>query len=240
MLKRSLQSLITLLAVLLALSSGVAHAQDASPLDEALQARWNTAEVPAVEGKLAFASDKKVELALSFGYQPNDDYANVFPILFDALYHINAEWGVGLRGSVLAAHSDTALKKFLDEHQPTLDTKLLYESQGGDLTVMATYRPVYGKWTAGVTNLGAFDWGLIAGLGAVFVKAPNASRTKLEQTAHFEGVLGMDAHVFFLDWLALRLEASIRLYQGTDRFMAPCFLGIGVSFYVPTSAGEDE
>ncbi len=228
------------LAASLAWNAPNATAQDNNALDAALDARWNTADVPAVEGNLRFVTEKTVELGVSFGYQPNDDYANVFPILLDAIYHINSDWGVGVRGSILVAHSDTELKTFLDDHQPGLDSRMLYEDQLGDIAVMGTYRPLYGKWTAGATNLGRFDWGILAGLGAVFVDAPNKARSAREKTAHFEGILGMDAHIFFKDWLALRLEASLRLYEGTDRFMVPCFLGVGLSFMVPTLAEEVE
>ena len=219
---------------------GVAFAQEESALDRALDARWNTQEVPAVEGNVRFVTARTMAFSLSFGYQPNDDYANIFPIMIDVFYHIDESWAVGLRGSLFMAHSDSRLKRFLEDHQPTLDVEMIYEGQLGDVEVLASYRPLYGKWTAGVTNLGAFDWGIFAGLGAVVVDAPNAGRTERETTAHFEGVLGMDAHVFFYDWLALRLEASLRLYQGTDRFLAPCFLGVGVSFYLPVGTSEGE
>ncbi len=224
---------------LLSLNVAMVFAQSSDALDRALDARWNTQDVPAVEGDIRFVTDHTVEIALSLGYQPNDDYANIVPIMLDVVYHIDASWSVGLRGSVLAAHADTELKRFLTKHQPTLDVEMLYEDQLGDLTVMAAYHPLYGKWTAGTTNLGAFDWGVFVGMGAVFVDAPNEALTKREKTAHFEGLLGMDAHVFFLDWLALRIEASIRLYQGTNRFMAPCFLGVGVSFFIPTGSSAE-
>ena len=231
--------LLALLSACVFAWGGNAFAQDTSALDEALEARWNTQEVPAVEGKIAFTHAGKLEFGLSIGYQPNDDYANIFPINIDVMYHIDEFWVVGMRGSLLMAHSDTKLKKFLEEQQPTLDTSMLYEDQLGDIAVMASYQPAYGKWTAGTNGLGAFDWGLLAGLGVAIVDAPDHKKMARKKTAHFEGVLGMNAHVFFTPWVALSLEASIRLYQGTDRFMAPCFLGLGVSFYAPVASSEE-
>ena len=236
---RHLICLVALLIACSCLCGTAAFAQDTSALDEALQARWNTQEVPAVEGKIAFTHAGKLEFGLSFGYQPNDDYANIFPIQFDVMYHIDEYWGVGLRGSLLMAHSDTKLKKFLEEQQPTLDASMLYEDQLGDIVVMAAYQPAYGKWTFGTDGLGAFDWGLFAGIGVAIVDAPDHAKLARKKTAHFEGLLGMNAHVFFFFFVALSLEASVRLYQGTDRFMAPCFLGLGVSFYVPVASPEE-
>ena len=231
--------LLALMTMGMLWGGSTASAQDASALDAVLHARWNTQEVVAVEGKIAFRHAKKLEFGLSLGYLPNDDYANIFPILLDVAYHIDEFWAVGLRGSLLMAHGDTKLKRFLQDHQPNLDVSMLYEEQLGDVTFMAAWHPAYGKWTAGLNGLGAFDWGLLAGLGVVIVDAPDKTKMARKKTAHFEGVLGTDAHFFFAPWVALRFEASIRLYQGTERFMAPCFLGLGVSFYVSAASPEE-
>lgn len=231
---------ILVAAFMLSGLAGRASAQEADALDAALDAHWNTQEVPAVEGECAVGRGRRVEMALSFGFQPDDDYANIFPLMLDAVYHITPEWGAGLRVSIDAMHSDTELRSFMVKKQPVLDVKMLYEDQLVDIAVMGTYRPAYGKWTFGTNNLGVFDVGVLAGLGVAVVDAPDSARTKRETAAHFEGLLGLDARVFFLDWLALRLEASLRLYQGRTQFMAPAFIGLGVSFFVPVGAGEGE
>jgi hypothetical protein len=235
-----LSCLIVLMLAFGTETHGVALAQDVTALNRALDARWQTQNVPAVEGQIAFTHAGKLEFGVLFGYQPNDDYANVFPFTFDVMYHMDEFWRVGLRGFILMAHTDTKLKRFLEDHQPTLDASLLYEGQLGDILAVASYQPAYGKWTAGTSGLGAFDWGLMAGLGAVIVDAPNKEKMKREKKAHFEGLLGLQAHVFFTTWVALSLEASIRLYQGTDRFMAPCFLGLGISFYAPVAQPRED
>ncbi len=138
-----------------------------------------------------------------------------------------------LRSSVLAIHTDSTLARFMTDHQSSVDIRYLSDEQIVDFSLMATFHPAYCKWTFGTTNLGHFDWGIFAGIGAVVSKTPNKQRTERHTAGHAQGILGTDFHLFFLDWLALRLEASMRFYKIPHQWMVPCSFTAGVSFFLP-------
>lgn len=205
----------------------------ADPIDDDLDAQWTTRDLPAYDGTPVVSAARRFELALNIGYVPTDDYYNYFPIALDIHGRITDMWGVMLRGSLLMLHADTTLRRFMDSHQNAITTALLADEQLGDVTVMATFHPVYGKATVETSNLLHFDWGIFAGLGAVIARSPNSTHTETAVAAYAEGIFGTDMHIFFLDWLALRLEASLRFYKGSTQWYVPCTLSVGVSFFLP-------
>ena len=205
----------------------------ADPIDDDLSEVWTTQDVPAVTGQQVFSTARRFEIALNIGFVPTDDYYNYFPILLDVHYHFDDMWGIMLRGSLLMLHSDTTLGEFMHDHQSTIDTKLLGDEQRGDIGLMASFHPVYGKSTVETFNLTRFDWGIFAGIGVVFSESVNDSRTSRSLKAHAEGIFGTDMHIFFLDWIALRIEASLRFYHAPEQWIVPCTLSVGVSFFLP-------
>lgn len=205
----------------------------ADQLDDDLATQWTTRDLPAQDGTQVISPGRRFELALNVGYVPTDDYYNYFPIALDVHCRITEMWGVMLRGSMLMLHADTTLRRFIDAHQSSIKTSLLADEQLGDVTAMATFHPVYGKATVETANLLRFDWGIFAGLGAVISRSPNDAHTETSVAAYAEGIFGTDMHIFFLDWLALRLEASLRFYKGSTQWYVPCTLSVGVSFLLP-------
>lgn len=205
----------------------------ADAIDDDLEAQWTTQNIPAHVGNQVFTTARRFEIALNFGFILTDDYYNYFPIIADINYRFTEMWGLGLRGSLLMLHSDTTLSEFMDKHQTTIETQMLGDEQRGDIAILATFHPVYGKSTVETFNLGRFDWGLFAGVGVVFSQAVNKERTARQLTAQAQGIFGTDAHIFFLDWIALRLEASLRFYKAPTRWYVPCTFSIGVSFFLP-------
>lgn len=205
----------------------------ADALDDDLDEIWTTRDIPAHSGSQLFTTARRFELALNIGYIPTDDYYNYFPIAFDVHYRFTEMWGLMLRGSLLMLHTGTTLGDFIDEHQSTMDVKYLGDEQRGDISLMATFHPVYGKSTVETSNLGRFDWGIFAGIGVVVSDSVNDARTETSIQAHAEGVFGTDFHIFFLNWLALRLEASLRFYHAPTQWVVPCTLSVGVSFFLP-------
>lgn len=228
---KPLRMLIMMAAFVMSLAF-TSHAQ-ANALDDDLNAQWTTQNIPAHLGKQVFTTARRFELAFNFGIIPTDDYYNYFPISLDVNYRFTEMWGLGVRGSLLMLHVDTTLSKFMSEHQNSIDVQLLGDEQLGDVALLATFHPVYGKSTVETANLGRFDWGLFAGIGAVFSNAANAERTARGLATQIQGIVGTDAHVFFLDWLALRLEASLRFYKAPSRWYVPCTFSVGVSFFMP-------
>ena len=212
---------------------GLVSSAFAEAIDDDLDEVWTTQNIPAQTGTPVFSAAKRFELALNIGVIPNDDYYNYFPISVDVHYRFTMMWGAALRGTLLMAHSDTTLSDFMDKHQDTIRSKMLGDEQRGDIELLATFHPIYGKSTIETVNLMHFDWGIFAGLGAVFSDSANKSRTKTELKGHLEGIFGTDAHIFFLDWLALRLEASLRFYHAPTQWLVPCTLSVGVSFFLP-------
>ena len=210
-----------------------AFAQETDALDADLDAHWSTQNIPAQSGQQAFTTAHRFELALSLGYLANDDYYNYVPVTLDVHYRFNEFLGLMLRSTILAIHTDTTLSRFMADHQTAIDVQYLSDEQIADVSLMATFHPAYGKWTFDTTNLGYFDWGIFAGIGAVISKTPNDARTERKKTGHAEGILGTDFHFFFLDWLALRLEASMRFYKTPHQWLVPCSFTAGVSFFLP-------
>lgn len=205
----------------------------ADAIDDDLDEVWTTRDIPAHTGKQLFTTARRFELALNIGYVPTDDYYNYFPIAIDVHYRFTEMWGLALRGSLLMLHSSTTLGRFVDDHQNSLDVEYLGDEQRGDLSLMATFHPVYGKSTVETSNLGRFDWGIFAGVGVVVSNSVNDARTERTIQAHAQGIFGTDFHIFFLDWIALRLEASLRFYHAPTQWVVPCTLSVGVSFFMP-------
>ena len=205
----------------------------ADALDDDLDEVWTTRDIPAHSGAQLFPTARRFELTLNIGYVPTDDYYNYFPLSMDVHYRFTQMWGLMLRGSLLMLHTTTSLGDFIDEHQSTMDVKYLGDEQRGDISLMATFHPVYGKSTFDTMNLAGFDWGIFAGIGVVVSNSVNHARTEISTQAHAEGVFGTDFHVFFLNWLALRLEASLRFYHAPTQWVVPCSLSVGVSFFLP-------
>lgn len=226
-------------ALLLAICCSTAFAD---AIDNDLNAQWSRQNVPAYVGQQVFSAANRFELALNVGVVPNDDFYTYFPIALDVHYRFTPSWGLMLRGSLLMAHVDSSLSKFMDAHQSAIASEMLADEQKGDITLVATFHPVYGKWTLSPANanLGRFDWGIFAGIGVVFSDSVNDSRTQRDLAAHVQGAFGMDAHFFFLDWLALHLEAGLRFYKAPSQWMVPCHLSVGVSFFLPSIGGNDE
>ena len=224
--------MLTIMAAFVMSLAFASNAQ-ADALDDDLNAQWTTQNLPAHQGQQVFTTAQRFEIALNLGIIPTDDYYNYFPISLDVNYRFTEMWGLGVRGSLLMLHMDTTLSKFMSEHQNAIDVQMLGDEQLGDVALLATFHPVYGKSTVETANLGRFDWGLFAGIGAVFSNAANAERTARGFMTQVQGIIGTDAHVFFLDWLALRLEASLRFYKAPTRWYVPCTFSVGVSFFMP-------
>ena len=214
-------------------------AQDSDALDRDLQEQWETRDLPAQVGDQNVPLARRFVLTFGVGYLATDDYYNYIPINADLEYRFTEAWGLMLRGTLFSVHFDTELARFMRKHQDSVDVAYLGDEQLGDVSLLVTFRPVYGKWTAGTTSLGYFDWGIYAGPGVVISKTANKSRTNREKAVHPEGVFGTDLHFFFLDWLALRLDASLRFYYTPNRWMVPCTFGIGLSFFMPPIKAGD-
>lgn len=205
----------------------------ADAIDDDLNEVWTTRNIPAQTGTPVFSAANRFELALNFGIIPTDDYYNYFPISLDVHYRFTPIWGAMIRGTLLMAHTGTTLSDFMDKHQDTIENKMLGDEQRGDLELLATFHPVYGKSTVEAFNLAHFDWGIFAGVGMVFSNSANKSHTATDLKTHAQGIFGTDAHIFFLDWLALRLEASLRFYHAPTQWLVPCTFSVGVSFFLP-------
>ena len=211
-----------------------AFADDTDALDRDLAEQWSTRDIPAQTGNQVFTSAGRFELGLNLGYLATDDYYNYVPVELNVHYRFTEYWGLMLRSSLLMIHGTTTLSDFLDTHQTTIDPKMLGDEQIVDFSLTGTFHPVYGKWTAETMNLGRFDWGIYAGIGLVVSKSANKSRTKRETMAHAEGVFGTDFHFFVLNWLAIRLDASLRFSHAPTQWVVPCTITAGVSFFMPS------
>lgn len=217
----------------------MALSQEVTAIDRDLQEQWETRDLPPQAGDQAVDTSRRFELGLGLGYVATDDYYNYIPIYLDLHYRFTEAWGLMLHTSLLSIHLDTELARFMRSKQKSVDVSYLGDEQIADLSLAATFHPVYGKWTAGSTSLGYFDWGIFAGVGMVISRTANKQRTSREVKAHVEGVFGTDFHFFFTDWLALRLDASLRFYSTPNRWMVPCTFGLGLSFFMPQIKSGD-
>lgn len=230
MLKRAVVFLMQICAMTTVCLSSIAHADD---LDDDLAAQWTTQNIPAQTGERQFTTARRFELGVNFGVVLTDDYYTYFPIEFDVGYRFTEMWGLRIRGSLLMLHATSTLSDFMDANQSSVAVEMLSDEQQGELQAVATFHPFYGKWTMGTRNLGRFDWGISAGLGAVFSITSNKSYTQRELSTYVEGVFATDAHFFLLSWLALRIEAALRFYKTPKQWVVPASLSIGVSFLLP-------
>ena len=216
-----------------------AYADDSDALDRDLAEQWSTRDIPAQSGTPVFSAANRFELGLSLGYLATDDYYNYVPIELNVHYRFDDYWGLLLRSSLLMINGTTTLADFMSKHQSAIDAKLLGDEQIVDFALAGTFHPVYGKWTLETTGLGHFDWGIYAGIGVVVSKSADKARVKRETAAHAEGVFGTDFHFFVLDWLAVRLDASLRFYHAPTQWVVPCSITAGVSFFLPRLNGGE-
>ncbi len=211
----------------------------ADALDDDLASQWERRDIPARMGTPEFTAAERFSVGLLFGVDPTDDYFTYFPIAVDAAYWFTEMWALHLRGTLLMARADSSLSEFMSEHSHVRDISYLREAQRGDVELLGSFHPVYGKSTVSTTNLWGFTWGIFAGIGVNVSESPNGERTKTEIGAHAEGIVGTEFSVFALDWLAICAEASLRFYHAPKQWVLPGTFSIGVRFFLPKLWGGE-
>ncbi|MFA5623664.1 MAG: outer membrane beta-barrel domain-containing protein [Bradymonadales bacterium] len=201
--------------------------------DALVTAQRQTLEAPALLSSKLYVAEKRFELALQMAYVPNDDFYNYFPIQFRLGYHFNDLWGLELQSTLLLLKSKTNLSTFLESRSSAqLDLEQISDRQLARFNLVAVFHPLYGKWSFNRVGLGHFDWGVYAGAGLVVVSEPSSG--KLRKSARFDAVLGSQFHFFILPYLALRADFAVNIYPSFNGVLAPCSIGLGLSYYTPT------
>lgn len=213
-----------------------AYAQtDEDALSADIEPYWETTPAPALPQTPLFSVARRFEIAIQIGYVPNDDFYNYFPAQLGLAYHFNEFWALELQASTLYLRKTTQLYDFLERNsQNPIDVEKISDEQLARFDLVAVLHPFYGKWAYDGHHIGHFNFAFYAGLGAVLTRENNAENSAERAiTAHVEGEIGVAFEAFFLDWLALRIDGAINLYDGYDHFRVPCRISVGVSFYPP-------
>lgn len=237
------------LVTLVVLGSAPALAQDGSrAIERDLQRYWSgDREMPVIGGEKLYVTEGRFELAVFGGILPNDDFYTYFPVGLSVGYSFDGIWGLELSGSYVDLKVTSDLTDFLVAEganiRPSVD---LGDTQLGRLNLMATFSPLYGKWSFQTYKISHFDLFFALGGGVVFVEEPEiigqdpAPDPVLQVLP--EGVIGAGFRFFLTDWMDLRLDARVHLYPRFNgnaddpdarTVGAPTTITLGLGFLTP-------
>jgi len=226
-----------------------AHAQDAD-IDENLQRYWSgDRAMPIIAGDKLYATEGRLELGVFGGVLPNDDFFTYFPIGALISYSFDGIWGLELSGAYVGLSSDAELTDFLEANGAGIRKDVdLGDFQLGRADVVATFSPLYGKWSFQTYKISHFDLFFALGAGVVFVEEPEIPEGEIDPADEPvfqplpEGLIGTGFRFFLADWASLRIDARWFFYprfDGTedDRSArtvgAPAEITLGVTFFTP-------
>lgn len=229
-------------------ASSTAYAQDDSPIDDDLRRYWSgEREMPVIGGEKLFVTERRFEIAVHGGVLPNDAFYNYFPVGLNVGYSFDGIWGIELATSYVGITADSELTDFLEDNGASIDKAVdLGDKQILRADLLATFSPLYGKWSFQTYKISHFDLFFALGAGIVVVEEPeligqDPAAEPVTQVLP-EGVVGVGTRFFLTDWMDLRLDARWFFYPryagtGDDpdkrTLGAPAQITLGVGFLTP-------
>jgi outer membrane beta-barrel protein len=222
---------LALLCALLAPSSGRAQEEEARTLRE---------RIKSVSGKL-FVKSGRLELTLlpMTSISLNDAFYQKLGggLQFD--YHFSENWGLGLT----ATYSYNLPSENASYYGRKVESIPYAGKRTFLVSVEGMWAPLYGKVSVASEWTLHFDTYLILGLGAV-----GSERVDGDMSVGFAGTVVLGARLFFLRWLALRLEFRDYLVfndsvtfgeQERSDVQNQLMVNIGLSFFFLQGDSED-
>lgn len=222
--KLILAAVIFAVATMAVTSTAVA---ESSSLDEELEEYWETErEMPVIQNRL-FEREQRVTAGLFAGMITSEPFFHYYPVGANAGYYFRNDLGVELSGAFMGTTDyenpgfltqDDELMEFLREEQEdafdaATDTadRFMWRANA-----VALWSPFYGKLAALQQKLIHFDINFAAGLGALGVQRPTVDRENIEETVIPEMVLGLGAHFYVHNNIAVRFDGRGYLHQGAE------------------------
>ena len=233
-----------IVAVITLLSTG-AFAQDSGLMDKYLDKYWGKKRDVKVIQKRLFQKDGRHEINIFGGTIPNDEFQLYFPFGLRYDYFFSEDLGIEVFGEYIVP-TESDLAAFLADPddgfgiaiKTHLPQKLVWTAG-----LEGLWSPIHGKIGMFTSKLFHFDVHLALGVGAIGtdvrtrdigkLAAGEASRKhKVDVAAN----IGLGARLYFLDWLAMRIEYRHFFYaadpEGGGGLSYPAELTLGASFFL--------
>jgi outer membrane beta-barrel protein len=194
------------------------------PLDEELDNYWSVdRDVEVIKDKL-YEREGRVAVGLFGGLMSSEPFFWYNPVGGRVDYYVSNQFGIEVEGMYMGSpgilRHDTDLTDFLQNNrggafkasEDTLD-QFVWRAHA-----LAVWHPLYGKLAFLQRKLAHFDLNLSAGLGAVQVQRPNATRTESSSTIEPNFVFGGGVQFFINEHITLRLEGRGNVYRGPLRY----------------------
>ncbi len=233
-----------IVAVIGLVASSGAFAQESGLMDKYLDKYWGQKRAVKVIQKRLFQKDGRHELGVFFGTIPNDEFMMYYPTGLRYNYYFSEDLGMEIFGEYLIGQQSD-LSDFLADPevfnvqiQTHLPQKLMWTAG-----LEGLWSPVHGKVGMFTSKLFHFDLHLALGVGAIGTEVRTRDIGKLEEgessRKHKVDVaanVGAGVRMFFLDWLAVRLEYRHFFYAADDEggggLSYPAEISLGAAFFL--------
>lgn len=206
-------------ALVMLASPADARAQDDidGPLKEQLQEYWSVErELPVIQDKL-YSREGKIDIGLYTGLMSSDPFFWYLPVGGRVAYFLSEGFAVEVGGQYAIA-SDTELTGFLRDDRGDAFKEELHTGDkfSWRANAVAKWHPIYGKWALLQRKLSHFDFNLVAGLGAVGYRRPDANRLTSSTGVGLDVIFGGGFSFFVTEDITVRLDGRGYLYLGPE------------------------
>jgi len=214
--KHRLQRLLGLVLVaMMAFPTNTLTENEPSSLTRQFDQYWAKRRQVRNIHKRLFLKDGRHEFSIVGGIIPNDDFFLYYPIGARYDWYVTEDLAVEVDGSyIIETKSD--LEKFLEKQiygsvNVDLPQKLMWQAGAG---VMWT--PFHGKIGAFSTYLGHFDFGIKLGVMAIGTEVSKDDNSAGKPRVDVGGNAGVTVRLYFLDFMALRIDYRHYFYAARD------------------------
>ncbi|MBP7125484.1 outer membrane beta-barrel domain-containing protein [Myxococcota bacterium] len=191
-----------------------APAEERTTLDRNLDRVWGKEREVRVIQKRIYEKDQRHEIGLLVGIIPNDSFFNYFPVGLRYDYFFLESVAIEVAGAYVPSTDSNLRKDLLKFSGNAISTVQIPERVQWYAGLNAFWAPIHGKLSIFNAKLTSFDIGVLIGLGVMGsqiydnLKKSWTTRWSYDGNVPFNLMmnLGLGAHLFLTDYLALRLD----------------------------------
>lgn len=223
--------------------------EERTTLDKNLDKVWGKERDVKVIQKRVFEKDQRHEIGLLVGIIPNDSFFNYFPVGLRYDYFIMETVAIELAGAYVPSTESNLRKDLLKFSGNAISTVQIPERLQWYAGLNAYWAPIHGKVSIFNSKLTSFDIGLLVGLGVVGTEIYDTLKKKWTPRDSYGSVpfnlmmnLGLGAHLFLTDYLALRLDYRHYIYpaypgkgnsEWSDGVRSLAEVTLGLGYFTP-------
>lgn len=225
------RSVLRAVVVALTLCVGIpaSYGDDRSALDKELDKVWGKERDIKVIEKRLFEKDARWEFTPYFGFIPNDEFFNYYPLGGRINYFFTETIGVEAFGAYTIPQ-DSGLQATVEQFQGINQAQPLRKLQWY-AGAAAYWAPIHGKISAFSQKLIHFDGALTLGFGALGTKklGGGTEKSKIDPMAQ----VGVGFNAYFTYWLSVRVDYRNYFYWISERGRVsyPAEVTFGVGFW---------